>query len=294
MSRLLHPTPQLTFGPAMPGVLAAMRQAGAPWELLPEEEAAGRFPGVAVSGDVLLEPQSAVIAADRTLAALAGLAGHAGEIRTGAAVTGLADDGLQVRVSTAAASILADQVIVCAGPWTAGLLAKAGVTVPGAATLEQVAFLAPASPAPGPGPLPDGQEMPIFAHYADEFAYGLPVPGSDRYKMGLHHDGTPADPDNQDRSPDAGLTARIERAARRFLPRHDPVPVVQERCVYDNSPDTDFVVDRIGNIVIGSGTSGHGFKFGPLIGEWLASLATAPDGSPPPASVPPRFALSRF
>ena len=39
-----------------------------------------------------------------------------------------------------------------------------------------------------------------------------------------------------------------------------------------HSPDEDFVVDRIGNVVVGSGTSGHGFKFGPLFGEWLADL----------------------
>jgi len=57
-------------------------------------------------------------------------------------------------------------------------------------------------------------------------------------------------------------------------------------------------VDRIGNVVLGSGTSGHGFKFGPLLGDWLAWLATngladldqAGEASGPPA----RFALSRF
>ncbi len=132
--------------------------------------------------------------------------------------------------------------------------------------------------------------MPIFVHYGGEFPYGLPVPGSDRYKLGLHHSGPPAGPDGQDRSPDAVLADRIQSAARQFLPGHNPVPVAAERCLYDNTPDTDFVVDKIGNIVIGSGTSGHGFKFGPLLGEWLASLAGGQDD----AGVPGRFALSRF
>jgi sarcosine oxidase len=50
--------------------------------------------------------------------------------------------------------------------------------------------------------------------------------------------------------------------------------VTTERCVYDNSPDGDFVLDRVGRVVIGAGTSGHGFKFAPLIGEVLADLAT--------------------
>jgi len=288
-SVLLHPTPQLTFGPALPGVLAAMRQAGAPCELLPAPEAAARFPGVAADGDVLYEPDSAVIAADRTLAGLAALVSRGGEVRTGTAVTGLADDGRRVLVRTGSGRVLANRVIVCAGPWTAGLLAPFGVTVPGGATLEQVAYLVPAGQAQG-RPLPESQGMPIFVHYGGEFPYGLPVPGSDRYKLGLHHSGPPAGPDGQDRSPDAVLADRIQSAARQFLPGHNPVPVAAERCLYDNTPDTDFVVDKIGNIVIGSGTSGHGFKFGPLLGEWLASLAGGQDD----AGVPGRFALSRF
>jgi sarcosine oxidase len=62
-----------------------------------------------------------------------------------------------------------------------------------------------------------------------------------------------------------------------------------ERCVYDNSPDEDFIVDRVGRVVIGSGTSGHGFKFGPLLGEWLADLATGQDADPAA-----RFSLGRL
>ena len=59
-----------------------------------------------------------------------------------------------------------------------------------------------------------------------------------------------------------------------------------ERCVYDNSADTDFVLDRVGDVVVGCGTSGHGFKFGPLLGELLADLAEgpAPAGRPGRAS----------
>jgi sarcosine oxidase len=77
--------------------------------------------------------------------------------------------------------------------------------------------------------------------------------------------------------------------AQRYLPGYDPEPVATERCIYDNTPDEDFIVDRVGNVVVGCGTSGHGFKFGPLFGEWLAALAF---GTAPPPSQ--RFGLARF
>ena len=284
--RLLHPTPQLTFGPQMPQVMAAMTAAGGACQLMTAAQAASCFPGVAAAGDVLVELESAVIAADLAIASLARLAGPAAAVRTGVRVLGLSDARGAVLVRTSDGDIEAGVAVVCAGPWTPGLLATAGITAPGSATLEQVAYLEPAANAGGARPA----QPPIFVHYAAEFPYGLPVPGSRLYKIGTHHSGSPVDPDGQDRSADPGLSRRIEEAARRFLPGFLARPVKQERCVYDNTPDTDFIVDRIGNIVIGSGTSGHGFKFGPLLGEWLADLAVK--GSSP--GLPKRFAATRF
>jgi sarcosine oxidase len=288
--RLLHPVPQLTFGAQMSSVAEALRQAGAPGQLLSAQQAGERFPGVTATGPVLLEPASCVIAADRALAVLANALP---DIRVGIRVTSLADDGRRVLVSTDAGAIDAGRVIVCAGPWTAGILATAGIAVPATATQEQVAYLVPA----GSGPTP---QMPIIVDYSGGSPYGLPVPGSARYKIGIHHGGTAIDPDRQVQDPDEFLSRRIEQVTRQLLPAFDPHPVAVERCVYDNSPDTDFIIDRIGNVVIGSGTSGHGFKFGPLLGEWLAALAAdadahasldAPGG---PGSPPPMFGLSRF
>jgi sarcosine oxidase len=132
--------------------------------------------------------------------------------------------------------------------------------------------------------------MPIFIGHGDAEPYGLPVPGSALYKIGYHHSGPPVDPSRQQQRPDAGLIARLTGLARRYLPGLHPEPVQTERCVYDNSPDEDFIIDRVGNVVIGCGTSGHGFKFGPLIGEWLADLATAGDADPAAW----RFALRRL
>jgi sarcosine oxidase len=265
--------PQLSFGPQLAVVHEAMRRAGAPCELLPAAEAASRYPGLRVGGPALLETDSAVIAADAALAA--------GPVSEGVTVTGVADDGRQVTLSTTAGPVTARVAIVTAGPWTAGLLGGYP-GIPASPQREQVAYLDPVSPA---ATWPDA---PIFICHGDESPYGLPVPGSARYKIGIHQSGPPGRPDEQDQAADPVL-ARLTGVARRYLPGYTPVPVASERCVYDNTPDEDFVLDRIGNVVIGCGTSGHGFKFGPLFGVWLAALACGRPELPPA-----RFSLSRF
>jgi sarcosine oxidase len=294
--RILRPAPHLTFGDGLQAVMDGMQRAGAPCELLTAGQAAARFPAITVGGPALLEPGSAVIAADKALRALAGtglagagLAAGGLPVRAGVRVTGISDDGRQVTIRADGGAVLtAGHVIVCAGPWTARLLAAAGIPVPSAPTLEQVAYLEPAGDPP--------PEMPIFiSHSAAPMPYGLPVPDSPLYKIGLHQSGPAADPDSQGQDEDAGLTARAARLAALHVPGYRPQPVRTERCIYDNTPDEDFIVDRAGRIVVGSGTSGHGFKFGPLLGGWLAGLAAGDQaGLPLPGFAAARFSLGRF
>jgi sarcosine oxidase len=119
--------------------------------------------------------------------------------------------------------------------------------------------------------------------------YGLPVPGESIYKLAQHRPGPPLDPDHGPLEDDPDLVAVLTDAAARILPALDPRPVATECCVYDNTVDEDFILDRAGQVVIGCGTSGHGFKFGPLFGELLADLVT---GTEPSVDLT-RFAASR-
>jgi len=59
--------------------------------------------------------------------------------------------------------------------------------------------------------------------------------------------------------------------------------------VYTMTADEDFVLDRAGPLVVAGGCSGHAFKFGPLLGEFLADLAVGND-IPVPRE---RFSLRR-
>ena len=51
-------------------------------------------------------------------------------------------------------------------------------------------------------------------------------------------------------------------------------PLARQRvCLYDNTANDDFILEKSDGVTIGAGFSGHGFKFGPAIGEELASMA---------------------
>ena len=249
---LLQPTPQLTFGPGADAVHRALARSGVPVERLPAAEVAHRYPAFARAGDVVLEHTSAVIAADRTIAALRE---HCGAVvREGVRVRRVDAQ----RVETDDETIDAATVVVCAGPWTRGLVPSIDTV----STLEHVAYVRA------------GTDLPIFIDFTEPAVYGLPTPGTDLYKVAVHHGGAAIDPDAAF-VPDPDAVTTLRTAIARWFPTAEIVEV--DVCPYDNTADESFIVERRDGIVVGAGTSGHGFKFGPFLGEQLAALVL--DGS---------------
>jgi sarcosine oxidase len=223
-----------------------------------------------VPGDAVLEPDSAVIDAAGTLDALRSTAGDA--LHEATRVTRVSDTGEGVRMETSAGEVDAAIAVVCPGAFAPTFAFGERF-----ATLEHVAYFRHRD-----GSLPN---LPIFIAYGDPPVYGLPTAALNAYKLAFHHAGERVDPEGADMSPRPHAVEALVEAARAWLPAFDPEPVLVETCLYDNTADEDFVLDRRGNVVIGAGTSGHGFKFGPLLGELLADLATA---------TTPSFDLARF
>jgi sarcosine oxidase len=269
---LLSTTGQLSFGAGLDTLAAAMTAAGAPFEKLDAAEASRRVPGIDARGPALFETESGVLAADRCLAALRHSAEATGaEVRENAVVTSISEDGKQVRLGLGdVGTVTASVAVVCAGHWTSGLLEGPGIGVRLVPTLEQVVYLAPVS----------GREsgITVFIERASPWVYGLPAGVPGLLKVAMHGAGPVAHPDDSPLDPDPLMLARLAEHTARLLPAHHVEPVSTERCFYDSTVDGDFVLDRVGRVVIGAGTTGHGFKFGPLLGELLADLATF--GSP--------------
>jgi glycine/D-amino acid oxidase-like deaminating enzyme len=180
-----------------------------------------------------------------------------------------------------------DRLIVTAGPWSPSLLAELGL--PLRVTRQPYVYLAPE----GEGALFRGSAFPIWIDMATYF-YGFPehdeLPG---VKIAWHHPGEETDPAAARRPLDEEDRAVLrDYARRRFAGLTDRI-TYEKVCLYTNTPDEDFIVDRHpedSRIVIVGGLSGHGFKFTPLLGRLAAALATEGDVNVDLG----RFSLSRF
>ena len=287
---LLRTTGQVTFGDggALDAIADALASSGVPAERISAAQVAARCGGMAPRGPVLFEPASGVLAADACLGALCEAGGF--ELRTGTAVDAVRQCPGGAAVRTAAGEDLeADVVVDCAGPCALALLDDVAdapaPTVTAAPSLPQVAYFRPAAGATG-----QAGALPVFIEWGDDMIYGLPVPAGGAhggtYKVSHHTPGTALAPGGFDPvapepfADDPALLAMLSGAVERLLPSLHPEPVGTERCVYDNSADGDFIIDRVGNVVVGCGTSGHAFKFGPLLGELMADLAEGTTAAP--------------
>ncbi|HEX5572821.1 MAG TPA: N-methyl-L-tryptophan oxidase [Ktedonobacterales bacterium] len=266
-----------------------MRAEGLPVERLRPEECARRFPQFQPHdySAITWNPRGGMLYASECLQALGErLAVRGGALRERARVTRIEPVGAGARVWLESGEALdADRVVATAGPWAPGLLADL-VTLPVCATRQQVCYFAGADPQVfGIG------AFPVFLA-AMEY-YGFPLAGPGWLKVASHVTGVTVDPD-AGYSVDDGEAASVRDFLRRVIPQAGELELAGvDRCMYDMSPDEDFILDRApgaGQIIIGSGFSGHGFKFGVLIGELLAALALDEE----PTFPLERFRLSRF
>ncbi|MHB8597238.1 MAG: FAD-dependent oxidoreductase [Ktedonobacteraceae bacterium] len=183
--------------------------------------------------------------------------------------------------------ISADRVVLATGPWVHRLLAD--LDLPIQMTRQYLLYFS-------------GLSLPLFginscpAFLTDDL-YGFPVHqmhnGQHWLKAATHNFGPSIDPDDTGEQDERAVT-HTARRLRELIPALQQARLVHvDSCMYDVSPDEDFILDHVPGdprIVFATGLSGHGFKFGPLLGQLLSSLLfdTAP-------AVPMnRFQLARF
>lgn len=273
---LLDITGGTDFGyePSVQAVAACLAAAGEPGQWMQPGEASERFAGMRFTGPVLFHPQGGRCWADRSVAALHREASrHGAELRFNQAVTALDGNDETARVRTASGEeYRARAVVVAAGAWVAKLVGAMVELPPLRVTREQPVHFAARD---------DAALWPSFIEHAADASfttYGLGAPGVE-VKMGEHMVGPVVDPDSA-AVVDAAAVARAVAHAKRFLPGVDPAPVKVETCLYTNTANEDFIIDRRGPLTIASPCSGHGFKFGPATGELVARVALGETEAP--------------
>jgi sarcosine oxidase len=169
--------------------------------------------------------------------------------------------------------IAAGAAIVTTGPWIAELVPELAGRV--SVSLQTVGWFAPDPAAPA-GP----DRMPVFAIETGGnvgMIYGFPDFAGLGIKAASHLPGPVWDPASP-RPGDAAALAPVQAAMRSLLPAVASLRA-STTCLYTNTQDEEFIVDRRPGapaIVFASACSGHGFKFAPAIGTMLSDLARNP------------------
>lgn len=270
--------------------VALQQRVGIETRLVKPSEVAELVPGVDPEGFTLAawESRAGYADAHATTMSYASRARDLGAaIHTGVEVTGLRVEGGRVRgVETADGSRHdADAVVLATGPWAAAMLRPHGIELPIVPSRVQVGLF---QPAPGFEPSCVFVDAPQ-GFYSRPESGPLLLVGSIETREG---EGNVTDPDRYDESIDQ---ERVERYSERVMRR---IPAMAAghfhagyASLYDVTPDWQPILDRVpglDGLFCAAGTSGHGFKLAPVIGEMMARQVLG-ESEPEPL-----FAYSRF
>jgi sarcosine oxidase len=173
-----------------------------------------------------------------------------------------------VHVTTPTGTFDAKQLVIAAGAWESQL----APSLAGELSVERNVLLWFE-----PTTKPDAfARLPIYiVDDTDRIFYGFPYIEGQGVKVAGLHFGDKADPDTVDRTVSANDEERVRTWLRRRMPLANGERRDAKVCLYTNTPDANFIVDRLPdhpNVVVASACSGHGFKFSSVIGEILADL----------------------
>ncbi|MGZ4127671.1 MAG: N-methyl-L-tryptophan oxidase [Actinomycetota bacterium] len=260
---------------------SALRSCGARAVYLRPAERRERFPWLEAGDEPsVYSPNTGVLAASHVLETLAKVARAAGaRVVEGATCERINIEVDRVIAIAPAVEIEAARCIVAAGGWTADFIRPLGIELPLRVTREQVFYF----------DAPD--DVVPFIHRGAIARYGLPAfDGTRTVKVAEHGTGGTTAADGRSFVADPDGEARLRAYVHESMPTFGPEPTAFETCLYTMTPDEGFVLDARGPIIVASACSGHGFKFAPILGEILASMAT---GAEPPVPTQP-FRLDRF
>ena len=271
--------------PYCEATLRTLQQIGANYERLDHDELVRRFPQFELGPIAwgILEPESGVLLARRAVQAVATEARANGVEYMEEAIRS-SNIKLNSIETTSGKRILAGHFVFACGPWLPKLFPDLlGELI--RITRQEVCFFGvpPGDESFRPGPCPAWIDF-------NDLVYGLPNLDGRGFKAAFDAHGPEFDPDSGERVVSvSGLKAMREYLAQR-VPLLADAPVIETRvCQYENTSNGDFLIDKhpaLENVWLVGGGSGHGFKHGPVVGEYVAEMING-TGTPEP-----RFSLA--
>jgi sarcosine oxidase len=250
------------------------------------EALASKYPQIGLEEitEGIFEPESGVLMARRAVAATVAEAVRIGvEFRAAEIREPQGAGELHEIASTSGGTFAAKEFVFACGAWLKNLFPD--ILGPRIFVTRQAVFY---MSIPGGDERFSPKALPTWLIQNDE-CYGMPDLESRGLKVALDRHGEPVDPDTQSRLvADAEIAEMRDYVARRF-PALAEAPIAETRvCQYENTSNGDFLIDRhpeLSNVWFAGGGSGHGFKHGPAVGEYVAGQML--DGAVPE----PRFSL---
>ena len=282
-ARLLTQTGALLIGKREPSFetecYEAIRSLGLESEKLDSRQASARFPQFNSSAFAfgVYDPSGAILHAETAVRTLIDLARQRGvEIVEGARVLDV-KQAAESRVSIVTESgreIECERAMIASGPWSRTLLPFLQNKL--TTTRQELVYFEPRPEQSNSSHLSfDPDNFPIFLELESGF-YGFPIHHAGAMKIANHHKGVEVDPDSADEEVGEDFIAGCRAFFSEFIPGLADARVREARvCVYNNTPDDDFIIDwhpELDGVLVVTGFSGHGFKFGPAIGRIATEL----------------------
>lgn len=273
------------------GSLRLLKDAKVPYERLSKRQLQRRWPQINFDRIEwgVFEPQSGYLLARASCQGVVdSFIQEGGSYRQGVALRGDPGRGVTKAIQLADGSeIKADHYVFACGPWMPALFPETmGDKIQ--STKQDVFFF---GTPPGDSRF-HPPHMPVWADHRIPFMYGIPGNDGRGFKIADDTRGPAFDPTNGNRE----ISNERLQQARAYMefrfPGMQGAPLVETRvCQYEQTPDSHFIIDRHPDserIWLVGGGSGHGFKHGPAVGEFVAKLVLK-DGD-----TKPFWRLSRF
>jgi len=266
--------------------ISVLRRCGVKHHVMDRSALEKRYPQIDFNGVKrgLLEPHSGVLMARRAVACVVQSAVRQGaEPKLAQVLTPQGSAKLELLQTSYGEHISAGSFVFACGPWLGKLFPKLlGPRI--FPTRQEVFFFAP----------PPGDTrfappaLPTWLFQMDE-VYGMPDIESRGLKLACDKHGERVDPDTQSRLVSRGGAEWARSFVAKRFPAMKHAPIVETRvCQYENTSSGDFLIDRhpeFSNVWLAGGGSGHGFKHGPVVGEYVAAMVLGE------GTAEPRFSL---